>query len=167
MVCAMGGARRFWGLKPRFVCPSRGPLARSPPPPPSASPSTIGTAGGWVACLVLVVLSLRPVCMSYVRTPGMNICTLHKKARHRARHTCSSALRHGYRRPPGAASPPRIPLGGFDLPSWGAAAGCTAAAVRGPKNRHMCSQILARQCHACSLDSRGSASGPFTHSQVA
>ena len=54
VVCAMGGARRRRGFEPRFVCPSRGPPVRSPPPPPSASPSTIGTAGGWVACLVLV-----------------------------------------------------------------------------------------------------------------
>ena len=46
------------GVRTRFVCPSRGPPVRSPPPPPSASPSTIGTAGGRVACLVLVFLSL-------------------------------------------------------------------------------------------------------------
>ena len=47
----------------RFVRPSRGPSARSPPPPPSAARSTIGTAGGWVACLVLIVFIF---CMRYV-----------------------------------------------------------------------------------------------------
>ena len=57
MVCAMGGARRRRGFEPRFVRPSRGPLASSPPRPPSASPSTTGTADGWVACLVLVVFT--------------------------------------------------------------------------------------------------------------
>ena len=61
VVCAMGGARRGRGFEPRFVCPSRGPPVRSPPPPPSASPSTIGTAGGWVACLVLIFFPLPPV----------------------------------------------------------------------------------------------------------
>ena len=58
VVCAMGGTRRRRGFEPRFVCPSRGPPVRSPPPPPSASPSTIGTAGGRVACLVLIFLPL-------------------------------------------------------------------------------------------------------------
>ena len=33
-----------------------------------------------------------------------------QKTRHQARHTCNSAPRHCYRRPPGGASPPRIPL---------------------------------------------------------
>ena len=55
VVCAMAGARRGRGFDSRFVCPSRGPSVRSPPPPPSASRSTIGTAGGSVACLVLIV----------------------------------------------------------------------------------------------------------------
>ena len=55
VVCALAGARRGRGFDPRFVCPSRGPSVRSPPPPPSAARSTIGTAGGWVACLVLIV----------------------------------------------------------------------------------------------------------------
>ena len=55
VVCAMAGARRGRGFDSRFVCPSRGPLVRSPPPPPSASRSTIGTAGGSVACPVLIV----------------------------------------------------------------------------------------------------------------
>ena len=34
VVCAMGGTCRCQGFEPRFVRPSRGPLARSPPPPP-------------------------------------------------------------------------------------------------------------------------------------
>ena len=54
VVCAMAGARRGRGFDSRFVCPSRGPSVRSPPPPPSGSRSTIGTAGGSVACLVLI-----------------------------------------------------------------------------------------------------------------
>ena len=121
MVCAMVGTCRRRGFEPRFVRPSRGPLARSPPPPPSAPPSTIGTAGGWGACLVLVVffLSSCPIHLSYVNAPVRNISTQCKKARHRAQYTYSSAPRHWYRRPPGAASPPRIPLGGFELPSSG------------------------------------------------
>ena len=34
----------------------------------------------------------------------------HTKTKHQAQHTCSSALRHCYRRPPGGACPPHIPL---------------------------------------------------------
>ena len=34
----------------------------------------------------------------------------HTKTRHQARHTCSSAPRHCYRRPPGGACPPHSPL---------------------------------------------------------
>ena len=34
----------------------------------------------------------------------------HTKTRHQTQHTCSSALRHWHRRPPGGAFPPRIPL---------------------------------------------------------
>ena len=60
VVCAMGGARRRRGFEPRFVRPFKGPLARSPPPSPSVSPSTIGTAVGWVVCLVLVVFMPSP-----------------------------------------------------------------------------------------------------------
>ena len=114
MVCAMGGTRRRRGFEPRFVCPSRGLLARSPPPPPSASPSTTGTADGWVVCLVLVVL--------FLSFPGPNHRAnhrAHRKTRHRAQHTCSSAPRRRYRRPTGAASPPCIPLGGFEPASSG------------------------------------------------
>ena len=33
-----------------------------------------------------------------------------KKTKHQAQRTCSSALRHCYRRPPGGARPPHIPL---------------------------------------------------------
>ena len=111
VVCAMAGARRRRGFEPRFVCPSRGPPVRSPPPPPAASPSTIGTAGGRLACLVLVFLSLST-------EPWLT------KTRQQTRHTCSSALRHWYRRPPGGAFLPRIPLplacgGGIELGSSG------------------------------------------------
>ena len=42
-----------------------------------------------------------------------------KKTKHQAQHTCSSAPRHRHRRPTGAASPPRVPLGGFELASLG------------------------------------------------
>ena len=97
VACAMAGARRGRGFEPRLVCPSRGPPVRSPPPPPSASLSTIGTAGGRVACLVLVFLP-----------PSMTPRLL--KTRQQTQHTCSSALRHRYRCPPGGAFPPRIPL---------------------------------------------------------
>ena len=98
VVCAMAGARRGRGFEPRFVCPSRGPLARPPPPPPSASRSTTGTAGasGGVSPPFFPPLAL-PL------TPDT------RKTRHQARHTCSSALRHCYRRPPGGACPPRTP----------------------------------------------------------
>ena len=46
--------------------------------------------------------------------PVLNVsCRLYNwgftKTRHRAQHTCSSAPRHCYRRPPGGAFPPRIP----------------------------------------------------------
>ena len=58
VVCALAGARRGRGFDSRSVRPSRGPSVRSPPPPPSAARYTIGTAGGWVACLVLIVFSL-------------------------------------------------------------------------------------------------------------
>ena len=97
VVCAMRGARRRRAFEPRFVRPSRGLLARSPPPPPLVSPCTIGAAGGWVACFVLVFFS--PV-------HG----TEHTKTKHYAHHTCHSAPRRRYRRPTGAAYPPRIPL---------------------------------------------------------
>ena len=96
VVCALAGARRGREFDPRFVCPSRGPSVRSPPPPPSAARSTIGTAGGWVACLVLIVF-MRYVLVLFVS--GMSTWK-NKKARHQAEHTCSSALRHWYRRPP-------------------------------------------------------------------
>ena len=64
MVCAMDGTSRRRGLKPRLVCPSRGPLVRSPPLPPSVARSTIGTAGAWVACLVLIVFVSPRVCLN-------------------------------------------------------------------------------------------------------
>ena len=99
VVCALAGARRGRGFEPRFVCPSRGPSARSPPPPPSAARSTIGTAGGWVACLVLVVF-LSTVCSipKFLCQSVSPVGT--KKAMHQAQHTCSSAPRHRYRLAP-------------------------------------------------------------------
>ena len=57
VVCAIGGARRRRGFEPRFVRPSKGVLARPPPLPFSASPSTAGTSDGWVACFVFVVFT--------------------------------------------------------------------------------------------------------------
>ena len=42
------------GVRSLVPPPVRGPVARSPPLPPLASRSTTSTAGGWVACLVVI-----------------------------------------------------------------------------------------------------------------
>ena len=124
VVCALAGVRRRRGLEPRFVSPSRGPPVRSPPPPPSAARPTIGTAGGWVACLVLIVLSclLHMVYLCFSCQLVSSVGT--KKALHKAQHTCSNVPRHWYR----LASPEAHFLlilllglrpGGFEPPSLG------------------------------------------------
>ena len=105
VVCAMAGARRGRGFEPRFVRPSRGPSVRPPPPPASASRSTTGTAGatGGVSPPFFPTHPPPPH-----PPPGGQTHT--QKTKHQAQHTCSSALRHCYRRPPGGACPPHIPL---------------------------------------------------------
>ena len=124
VVCAMGGTRHRQGFEPRFVRPSRGPLARSPPPPPSTSPSTIGTAGGWVACLVHVVLSyVQSTCHRYMHLSGLS----ERKAKKQGTgHNTPAAVT------PVTVSSSYSPWG-IRTAVFGAAAGCTAAAVRGPK----------------------------------
>ena len=83
----------------------QGPVGEAPATAPSTPPSTTGTVDGWVACLVLVVFLLSS--LSPDSSAGNRA---HRKTRHQAQHTCSSALRHRYRRLTGAACPPRIPL---------------------------------------------------------
>ena len=104
VVCAMAGARRGRGFEPRFVRPSRGPSVRPPPPPPSASRSTTGTAGatGGVSPPFFPTHPAPPHPPRGVRQT--------QKTKHQAHHTCSGALRHCYRRPPGGACPPHTPL---------------------------------------------------------
>ena len=94
---------------------------RSPPPPPSAAPSTICTAGGSVACLVLVLFPVK-LC------PPVQ----HKNEVPHTPHLqqCPPSLV-----PPsaGTASPPRTPLPplpGIQTRFFKAVAGCTAAAAR-------------------------------------
>ena len=99
VVCAVDRHRHRQGFEPRFPRPSRGPLARSPPLPPSTSRSTIGAASGWVVCLLVIFFFFYAM-----HHP--------KKPRH---HTCSSVLRHLLRRPTAGASP----RGTLPLPRWG------------------------------------------------
>ena len=124
MVCALASACRGRGFEPRFVCPSRGPSARSPPPPPSAARSTIGTAAGWVACLVLVVFPclLYTVYLRFSCPSVSSVGT--KKAMHHAQHTCSNAPCHRYRLAPPEAHLLLVDLlglrpGEFEPPSSG------------------------------------------------
>ena len=70
----------------------------------------------------LVPLSLHPPCLPLHECFPCMSAKKHKKTRHQARHTCSSAPRHRYRRPPGGAFPPRSPpllagRGGLELGS--------------------------------------------------
>ena len=58
VVCAVDRHHRRRVFEPWFPRLSRGPSATPQPPPPSTSCSTIGTAGGWVACLVVIFLHL-------------------------------------------------------------------------------------------------------------
>ena len=102
VVCAMAGARRGRGFEPRFVRPSRGPSVRPPPPPPSASRSTTGTAGA--------TGGVSPPFFSQPQPQPQGPGQTHTKTKHQTQHTCSSAPRHCYRRPPGGACPPHTPL---------------------------------------------------------
>ena len=106
VVCAMAGARRGRGFEPRFVRPSRGPSVRPPPPPPSASRSTTGTAGATGG----VSPPFFPTHPPPPHPPPGGRDTHTQKTKHQAQHTCSSALRHCYRRPPSGACPPYTPL---------------------------------------------------------
>ena len=54
VVCAMDWHSSSSGVRTLVPPPVTGPLAAPQPPPPSASRPTIGTAGGWVACLVFI-----------------------------------------------------------------------------------------------------------------
>ena len=167
VVCAMGGARRCRGFEPRFVRPSRGPLARSPPPPPSASPSTIGTAGGWVACLVLVVfLMSSPHVICICTSPEDHNS---KKKKQGTRHNTPAAV------PPVTGTAGRrephlllvFPLGDSNCRLRGSSRLHSHCSAR-PKNcltrsRHSASQVS----WSNHMTSRGRASGPLTHSQVA
>ena len=73
-----------------------------------------------MVCLVLVVFCffLSSPDIIVIFTPNAETIA-HSKTRHQAQHTCSSAPRHRYRRPTGAASPPRIPIGVFKQTSSG------------------------------------------------
>ena len=156
VVCAMVGARRGRGFEPRFVRPSREVPATAPFSIPlhHRYRRWIGGVSRPHSFFSLFffcffVLMSRPhvlckcTCQEYRHAM--------QKARHRAQHTYNnSAPRHWYRRPPGAASPPHIPFGGFELPSLGQQPAVQPLQYEA-QNRHMCTQIPAIQCH-----------GPFT-----
>ena len=69
VVCAVERHRHRRGFKPRLPSPSRGPLARSRPLPPSTSRSTIDTADGWVVCLVVIFFSCMQCVQQKFTTP--------------------------------------------------------------------------------------------------
>ena len=128
------GWRSLWsGVRTPVRLSVQGP-AGEVPATPSAARSTIGTAVGWVACLVLIVFFLlqivfvlRQVCPS-------------EKLKSKAPGTAHLQQRAPPPVPPcaaGSASPPRSPLRppakGIRTPVFRAAAGCTAAVVHTPK----------------------------------
>ena len=164
MVCAMAGARRGRGFEPRFVCPSRGLLARPPPPPPSASRSTTGTAGasdGVSPHRFFVQLHgmLRLAVLSFIAGSQK------KKAKPQPPHTCSSALHHRGRLcrrnriSSSYSSSARTRTHVFR-----AAAGCFAAVVHGPKDHivHLFSQECFDVWYLRMVCNGGWACGPLT-----
>ena len=140
VVCALAGARRGRGFEPRFVCPSRGPPVRPPPPPLSAARSTIGTTGamGGVSrphSFSFIVYTVHPCFFSPVSQ-----CPLWGSKRQHTRHitpaaarpATGTALRRRNRISSSYSSSAHL-LKGIRTPVFRAAAGCTAAAVHGPK----------------------------------